>query len=218
MKIAVQKAVTVCQAVILAAGLVFSGCSDWLNNEKEPEITIDPNEPLRIIIEEENGLYGIIDFVKVFGFDNMHFEENDGNLIEFSLIKHYYSHNRLYTYDLYLTEIVSDEKLIKISDVIDNGKLSNPAAKVVCLQYFRAYNEESNCIGYFEWGLFNQDDEIGIITQFWYADSEVTYIADDGNLILSLHKGWNVVYEEDDIYYKDLYDKGYRLKWRFTEL
>ena len=219
MKRVVRNAVTVSQTVILAIGLVFTGCSDWLNNEKEPEIIIEPPQPLRIIIEEENELYGIVDFVKTFSFDELNLVENESNLIEFSLIKHYYSQNRLYTYSLYLPEIVSDEKLKKISDVIDNGKVSNPAAKVVCLQYFRAYNEESNCIGYYEYGFFKADDEIGFITQLWYADSDVTYTSDDGKLILSLRKGWNSVlegYEEEKS--GNLYNKEYRPKWRFTEL
>ena len=201
----------------IAAGMIFTGCFDWLNNEQEPEITIDPPEPLRITIEEENELFGNIDFVKVFSFDDLYLNENEGNLIDFSLIKHYYSQNRLYTYSLYL-DMVSDEKLTQISDFIDNGKFSNSAAKVACLQYFRAYNEENKCIGYFEWGLLNPDDENGVIIQLWYADSELTYTSDDGKLIISLSKGWNMVYGVDDIYVKDLYDKGYRHKWRFTEL
>ena len=217
MKRIVRNIVT-CLTIVLTTEMTFTGCSDWLNNEKEPEIITEPQEPLRIIIEEEDELFGIIDFVKVCSFDDMYLVENKGNLIEFSLIKHYYSHNRLYTYSLYLPEMVGDESLMKLSDVIDNGKVNNSAAKVACLQYFRAYNEKSNCIGYFEWGLLNQDDEIGIIIQIWYADSEVTYTSDDGKLILSLHKGWNVVYEGDDRDVKDLYDKGYRPKWRFTEL
>ena len=77
MKRVVRNAVTVSQTVILAIGLVFTGCSDWLNNEKEPEIIIEPPEPLRIIIEEENELYGIVEFVKTFSFDELKLVENE---------------------------------------------------------------------------------------------------------------------------------------------
>ena len=215
MKRIVRNIVT-CLTIVLSTGMTFTGCFDW--KEKEPAISVDPPEPLRIIIEEENELFGIIDFVKIFSFDDLYLNENEDNLLKFSLLKHYYTQNRVYEYSLYLPDIVSDEQLMKLSDVIDNGKVSNSAAKVAYLQYFRAYNEESNCIGYFEWGCINPDDEIGFITQLWYADSEVTYTSDDGKLILSLSKGWNVVYEGYDRDYKDLHDQGYRMKWRFTEL
>ncbi|MCL2436347.1 MAG: hypothetical protein FWD09_09475, partial [Lentimicrobiaceae bacterium] len=151
MKRIVRNIVT-CLIMALATGIIFTGCLDWLNNEQKPEIIIEPAEPLRITIEEGNELFGIVDSVKILSFDDLYLNENKGDLIEISLIKQYYSHNRLYAYSLYLPEVVSDEKLIKIYDAIKQGKVSNTVAKVACLQYFRVYNKENNCIGYFECG------------------------------------------------------------------
>ena len=212
MKKVVLDAAIACKAVILAIGFTFTSCLDW--NEKEPEITVDYFPPgINIIAESE--LIEKIAIVKAFSFDNPYLEENENDLIATS---HYKSLNFIPEYGKFVLTFpftVSDEKLRKFSDVSNEGIINNPAAQVACLQYFRAYDKEDKYIGYFECGLYRPDDEIGFYAQIWYANSEVTYTTVNGELIFTLRKEWNWVYERDD---RDLYDKGYRFKWRFTEL
>jgi len=211
MKRVARKTVTVCQTIILAMGLIFTGCSDWLNNEKEPEITIDP---LWFYIEAENDLIRSIAFMKVFSFDDPYLNENEDNWIILRIFGQF-PEMVLKNIELELPLTVSDGKLRKLSDYSDGGTISNPAVQVACLKYFKAFNVKSKYFGYFDWFWFNSDDESEINIQLWYADSDATYTSDDGKMNLSLRKGWNMVYEGDEI---DLWNKGYRPKWRFTEL
>jgi len=212
MKKVVLNVTTACKTVMIAIGLTFTGCFDW--NENEPEITKDYFPPgVDIIAESE--LIKKIAIVKAFSFDNPYLEENEDDLIATDRSK---SLNYIPGKGIIFIElpyIVSDEKLRRLSDVSDEGIVSNPAVQVACLQYFRAYNEEGKCIGYFECGLYRPDDEIGLYAQIWYANGEVAYKSDNGELIFTLRKGWDWVFERDD---RDLYNKGYRFEWRFTEL
>ena len=216
MKRIVRNIVT-CLIMALATGIIFTGCLNWLNDEQKVEPPPpEPPEPLRITIEEGNELFGIVDSVKILSFDDLYLYENKGDLIEISLIKQYYSHNRLYAYSLYLPEVVNDEKLIRMSDAMNHGKVSNYIAKVACLQYFRVYNKENNCIGYYEWGYRNPDDDSWFTIQLWYADNAVTYTSDDGTCVFSLQKGWNRALEGYGEEFGRLH--GYRMGWRYTEL
>jgi len=212
MKKVVLNAAIACKTVILTIGFTFSGCLDW--NENEPEITID-YFPQGIDIIAESELIERIASVKAFSFDNPYLEENEDDLILFSHSKSLDFIPANGKFVLIFPFTVSDDKLRKFSDVSEEGMINNPAAQVACLQYFRAYDKEGKYIGYFECGLYRPDDEIGFYAQIWYANSEVTYTTVNGELIFALRKGWNWVYERDD---RDLYDKGYRFKWRFTEL
>jgi len=216
MKKTLRNVKPVCLAVLLAIGLILTGCSDWLNNEKAPEITIDWF-PFVINIETERELGDNIAIVKVFSFDEPCLDENEDDLIALSPSRYYCQENGKYLLDI--PDIVHDEKLKKLSDVCDKGAISNPAAKVACLQYFRAYSEEEKYIGYFEYSWYSHDEENGVNIQIWFADSDVSYTSDNGKIILSLQKGWNYVYEGyDEEKIGDLYNKGFRPKWRFTEL
>ena len=215
MKKVIRNAVTASQIVILAIGLTFTGCFDW--NETEPEIIIDPPSTPTIIIDVDDELAKKIATVKAFSFDDPNLDENEGNLI--SIRTYFYSYNK--AYGIILPVSVDDKKLRKLSDVIDHGEVSNPDAKVACLQYYRAYDAEGKCIGYFEWGYYSPDDGNWINMKIWFADSEVTYTSDEGELIFTLWgwKNWNGVSFLWPVgRMSSTYNAGISPEWRYTEL
>jgi hypothetical protein len=206
-------AVTASQIVILLIGLTFVSC---LKIEETPTITTDPQSEPIVIIKVEDELAKNIAMVKAFSFDVPNLEENEDDLI--SIHTYFYSQNK--AYGIVLPYVVDDEKLRKLSDIIDNGTVSNPDAKVACLQYYRAYNAEGKCIGYFEWGYYSPNDEDWNNIKIWYADSDVTYTSDEGELIFRLERwgNWNGLSRIWPEYGDNKFgDTDISPEWRFTE-
>jgi len=153
--------------VLITISLSLTSC---LNIEKDPEIEEEIEAdflPYIIEIVGENEIIENIAMVKAFNFDDPILNENEDDLIAFGPSKNYRPENG--KFKLYLPDIVSNEKFRKLSDVCDDGKLSNPDAQVLCLQYFRAYNTEGIYIGYFEYGYINLNEDSWFDIQYWYS-------------------------------------------------
>jgi hypothetical protein len=92
-----------------------------------------------------------------------------------------------------------------ISNPHGYSKISNPNVKILYVTHFNAYNTEGVCIGAFEY--ISSDIKYWDTAKFWYVDDDVLLYFNGGRFNLSLKKGWNIQYKNEETLSK--------MKWEF---
>ena len=170
--------------MFLATVLIFTGCE-----KNAVELKVKPHNCLIIAsVKGGNELgerYQIATVEAISISDDLFTDELEGDVIATADFI-----NGGFTMELPAT--VSDEFLRKFNSRY--GKADNPNAGIACVTFFKAYNTKGIHVGYFEY-LSNK--KYWYTAYFWYTDSDVTLTYGSGSC-LSLKKGWNIQYENDE--------------------